>query len=268
MPDIAPHVSCKSSLTSVDAYRLITTVCRLEESNNGGESQTGSHCVEGTSGTGSLQCVAEERLPSIATVLDVVTLPGSQGQLVCGFQVHCCLSPVSCIPSCTPPCRPSCVSSGGPSCVPSCIPSYSSSCIPSCIPYGMPSCVHCVTFATGQNLLMASCCCLTTTMTHVCLAVKPMLCALTAKRLDFAVKVMYCDTPCKQSDILQLVMWRQRPCLHACSAHLLQTNLDSPVRIMHCKIQCKQAHMPQMLIPKFACSHQTGWSSTPVNSWS
>ncbi|DBA76394.1 TPA: hypothetical protein ACH3X1_010099 [Trebouxia sp. C0004] len=59
---------------------------RLAESNNGVESHTSSHCVEGTSGTGSLQCVAEERLSSIATVLDVVTLPGSQEQLVCGFQ--------------------------------------------------------------------------------------------------------------------------------------------------------------------------------------
>ncbi|KAA6428663.1 MAG: hypothetical protein FRX49_01538 [Trebouxia sp. A1-2] len=62
------------------------TIQGLAESGTGGESQTGSRCVEGTSGTGSLQCVAEERLPSIATVLDVVTLPGSQEQLVCGFQ--------------------------------------------------------------------------------------------------------------------------------------------------------------------------------------
>lgn len=32
-------------------------------------------------------CVAEERLPNITTVQDVVQVPGTKEQLVCGFQV-------------------------------------------------------------------------------------------------------------------------------------------------------------------------------------
>ena len=35
----------------------------------------------------SLVCVSEERVPNITTVQDVITVPGSSEQLVCGFQV-------------------------------------------------------------------------------------------------------------------------------------------------------------------------------------
>jgi len=45
-------------------------------------------------------------------------------------------------------------------------------------------------------------------MTHVCLAVKPMLCALIAKRLDSPINIMYHERNCKLTHMSQMVMWR------------------------------------------------------------
>lgn len=52
---------------------------------NGQASHKGREASSGQSM--SLVCVAEERLPNITTVQDIVQVPGTKEQLVCGFQV-------------------------------------------------------------------------------------------------------------------------------------------------------------------------------------
>lgn len=57
-PDTVPHVSCKSSLRSVDARHLNSRICRLDASNTGGESHISSHCVEGTYSLSAKYCTS------------------------------------------------------------------------------------------------------------------------------------------------------------------------------------------------------------------
>lgn len=64
---------------------------------NGQSNGQASSKRAGSSGQSmSLVCVAEERLPNITTVQDVVQIPGTKEQLVCGFQVLLLPSDASC----------------------------------------------------------------------------------------------------------------------------------------------------------------------------
>lgn len=68
-----------------DVCQLLFREDHSDEAHTHEDSRQGS---QSKGRTGALQCIAEERLPNITTVQDVVAVPGTQEQLVCGFQVQ------------------------------------------------------------------------------------------------------------------------------------------------------------------------------------
>ena len=83
--------TAKHSGDSVDASFGADSRLGTGESNNSCASSDGAEEEERKGENSSLSmrlvCVSEERLPNITTVQDVVQIPGSEQQLVCGFQV-------------------------------------------------------------------------------------------------------------------------------------------------------------------------------------